>query len=246
LEFSRQLEENASLYAAVLSSDEPWWNERRGLVPTGETLLRLGLEQYRPLLLAAMRRFEDDQITLLLRGLIGWSVRGIIVGGIGGGSIERAYGEAAIAVSEGRAKNAADVFKELTSVIPTDEAFRQAFAVRRINRTTIAKYLLIALARAWASASDPSVVSASEDARYQLGSFIPRKAAPLDYPFFPADELAQWSTRIGCLYVTRLELPTAPLPLPILQLENLTPDVFSSRQQVLADRAVTLWPREIR
>jgi hypothetical protein len=245
LEFSRQIEENAPLYAAVLSSDQPWWNERRDLIPAGDTLLRLGLEQYRPLLLAAMRRFDDAQIALLLRGLIAWSTRGLIVGGIGGGSIERAYGEAAISVSEGRSTSASDVFKELSHVIPTDEAFRQAFSGRRVNRTTLAKYLLMALARAEAAVADPAIVSATEDAQYQLGSFIPRKATPIDWPAFAPDELAQWSSRIGNLYVTRLDSSD---PLPASQVadpQKLTPQTISLRQQALADRAVAVWPREI-
>lgn len=245
LEFSQQLEEYAPLYAAILSTDEPWWNTRRDLVPTGDTLQRLGLEQYRPLLLAAMRQFEDAEIASLLRGLIAWSVRGIVVGGIGGGSIERAYAEAAIAVSEGSTRTAANVFKELSHIIPTDDVFREAFAVRRINRTTIAKYLLIALARAEADESDPSIVSTFEDGRYQLGSFIPRKASPSDWTLFPPDELAQWSSRIGNMYVTLVDTQSPPLPAPI-QDRYLTPDMLSARQQDLAERAITLWPREIR
>jgi len=240
LEFSYQLDENAPLYAAVLSSDQPWWNERRDLIPLGETLLRLRVEQYRPLLLAAMRRFDDPQIALLLRGLIAWSVRGLIVGGLGGGSIERAYGEAAIAVSEGRASDAADVFKELAQVIPTDDVFKQAFAVRRINRTYIAKYLLVALTKAQADLSDPAVVSSVEDAEYQLRSALPRNAVPQDWPLFVPDEIPQWSRRIGNLYVTREDSDWTPF-----SDLGVYPEIISMRQNMLADSAVSVWPREL-
>jgi hypothetical protein len=103
LEFGMQLDDSARYYATLLSSDHPYWREHEELLPIAETQLRLGLEQNRPSLLAAMRRFDDDELARLLRAVVSWSVRGLIVGGIGGGSTERAYGEAAVAVSEGRA-----------------------------------------------------------------------------------------------------------------------------------------------
>jgi hypothetical protein len=245
LEFSQEIGKNAPLYSAILNTDQPWWTQRRDLIPAGETLLRLGLEQYRPLLLSAMRRFDDHQIALLLRGLIAWSTRGLIVGGIGGGSTERAYGEAAVSVSEGRATNAQSVFKELSHVIPTDEAFHQAFAVRRINRTAFAKYLLVALAQAERSITDAQIVSSSEETKFELRTIIPRNATPHDWPDFVPNEVSQWSSRLGNLYITLVDNGNPAPMYQFLEREHPTPNSISRRQQALADLAVAVWPREL-
>lgn len=243
LAFGRELEAAAPLYAALLSADQPFWATRTALRPRAETLLRLGLQQNRPLLLSAMRHFGDDELNLLLKFLISWSMRGLIVGGLGGGSIERAYVEAAVAVSEGRAATTAAIFEEMASVIPTDEIFRQAFTTRRINRTTIAKYVLVSLAQAEEQIQNAFEVPDAVEASYQLFSILPRNAAPEEWPSFEPDEISQWAFRLGNLYVIN---ETEAKKKPAGQLINAlhwTPSQLASRQETLADAAVALWPR---
>jgi hypothetical protein len=240
LEFGGELESAAPFYAALLSADQPFWWVHVELQPTAETLFRLGLEQNRTLLLAAMRAFEPEELDRLLRAVISWSVRGLIAGGIGGGTTERAYGEAAVAVSERRATSVEDVFQELSAIIPTDEVFEESFANRRINRSRISKYLLVALTQAEGDNSDPMLVSDSVDARHQLGLVLPRRPDPAEWPGFPADEIGQWALRLGNQYV--VGDGAAP------SLSNTGPDAWSpsdvvERQRKLAQAAVQLWPR---
>ena len=190
LRFGQQLESAAPFYAALLSADHPYWADKTELAPAAQTLLRLGLEQNRPLLLAAMRRFDDSELAVLIRAVISWSVRGLVVGGIGGGTTERAYGEPAVRVSEGSAVSTADVYEELSGVIAADEEFRRVFAGRRINRSRLAKYLLAALTQAEAGVGSPSIVSETTDSRLVLGTVMPRSAAPEEWPDFPHDDRA--------------------------------------------------------
>jgi len=56
-------------------------------------LINLGLEQYRPTILSALVIFEMDEVEKLLKLLVSWSVRLLIVGRMGGGTIENNYGD---------------------------------------------------------------------------------------------------------------------------------------------------------
>ena len=69
-----------------------------------QTLNRLDLEQMRPLLLAVMKHFANREIKRTLKALVSWGVRGLIVGGIGGGKTERAYSQAAVKIRDGNIK----------------------------------------------------------------------------------------------------------------------------------------------
>jgi hypothetical protein len=249
LEFGQHIESAAPIYAALLSSEQPYWTTSPRLQPYAETLLRLGLEQNRPLLLAAMRHFPDDELLSLFKAVICWSVRGLIVGGIGGGTTERAYAEAAVAVTEKRATDTDAVFKELVDVVPTDDSFDQAFASRRINRTSIAKYLLTALARKELRLEEAFVVSDAAEAAVRLKAVLPRSAAPERWPHFNPEEIRQWSTRLGNLFVVSdSESPTRIAPAPLFTDEltaadSWSPAVITRRQQEMAKLAVLLWPR---
>jgi hypothetical protein len=241
MEFGEQLQDAAPFYAALLSSDHVFWQEK-ALQPIAETLLRFGLEQNRSLLLAAMRHFDESELTRLLQAVIAWSVRGLIVGGIGGGTTERAYGEAAVAITEGTARDADAVFDELAPVIPTDESFREAFAQRSINRTRLAKYLLIAIANAEAGKALAAVVSDAEESDYQLKTTLPRNAEPESWPHFPADELPQSVLRLGNLYLEHGGQPVQPAGV-LLELTAWSPSRISERQAAMASFVVDIWPR---
>ncbi len=243
LKFVADLAESAPLYAALLDAENPYWDERPAAKTALETLLRLGLEQYRPLLLAAMRRFRDGELEALLRALISWSVRGLVVGGIGGGTTERAYGEAAAAVTDGDAGTAQEVFGELANVIPGDEVFTQVFETRRINRTNVAKYLLTALARHESGVGDALIVSDVTDSQFALVSNLPRNGDAASWPRFPADEIGQWALRLGNMAVRHRQSSERRPEADALLKKPWSPNRVSARQVALAKSANEIWPR---
>jgi Protein of unknown function DUF262/Protein of unknown function (DUF1524) len=240
IEFGRELEDAAPYYAALLGTDHEFWQERK-LQPAAATLLRLGLEQNRPLLLAAARNFQSKEFKRLLRAVLSWSVRGLIVGGIGGGTTERAYAEAAVSVSEGEARTTTSVFKELASVIPSDEGFREAFRSKRVNRTRISKYMLIALAKAEEGLSNPAIVSDGEDAEWNLEHVLPRNPDPGKWSKFDEDEIGQWSLRLGNLFVTHPDMTVGVSGPP--DTKGWSPQRIVERQEAMAAMVVDLWPR---
>lgn len=243
LKFCSQLREGAPLYAALLNADQAYWASRPELVPSAESLLRLGLEQNRPLLLAAMRSFSDKELGSLIAALIGWSIRGLVVGGIGGGTTERAYAEAAVAVSESRAKDTRGVFEYLSTVVPTDEAFSQSFASRRMTRTKVAKYLLIALDRFERGVEMPAIVSDATQSQFKLRSVLPRGAQAGQWQEFPEEEAAQWALRLGNLYLTDGEKPIGFHAEAVPTKAVWGPRLVKERQEEFAAVAAKIWPR---
>lgn len=146
LEAVQRISSAAPLYSAILNPEVEYWSEfPDNLSEYIRVLLELGLGQHRPLLLAAMARFDVIETEALIRGLISWSVRGLIVGGIGGGTTERYYAEAAVGVSSGRISTAVQVMEKLEPIIPTDSEFRDQFSQRRISRLALAHYYLRAI-----------------------------------------------------------------------------------------------------
>ena len=128
------LETSSIPYAASFSPDHSFWSSLPDECSQAcRVLLTLDLEQYKPLLLAALRFFEMEHIGPLMRALVSWSVRGLIVGGIGGGTTERYYAEAAVGVSQRRLHTAADVYEEIRPLVPRDGEFHDAFSTAGIS-----------------------------------------------------------------------------------------------------------------
>jgi hypothetical protein len=243
LSFGTRLEKAAPFYAALLSAEHSFWKESKVPRAIPDTLFRFGLEQNRPLLLAAMMRFKRRELVRLLKAVIAWSVRGIIVGGIGGGTTERAYGEAAVAVTEGRATTASDVYEELLPVIPSDDEFEAAFGVKRINRTRIAKYLLVALVNFEAGNSNSRVLSDVDESEFEHELVLPRAADPAEWPAFSPDSLRQEALRLGNQTVCPPNGKSGPKG-DLAGARRWNSKAISKRQEAMAKMAVELWPRK--
>lgn len=177
-ELVRDLDGSSPLYAALLDPSHEKWRELGVAQPVVDTVLRFGLEQPRPLLLACMQEFEQGELNRLLRHLVSWLVRGIVAGSIGGGTTERAYANAARAVRRRDARGVGAVFDVLSPIIPSDEEFTQAFAHRRITQPKLAKYLLLCIENEFSApgSQENRIVGLAEEAGVSLDRVIPRGA----------------------------------------------------------------------
>lgn len=263
LDLLQRLEAAAPLYAALLDPHhEEWVNLGITRPEVVESLLRLRLEQYRPLLLAAMEEFAPTELEGLLRSLVSWSVRGLIVGGIGGGMTERYYSLAAVAVRQRKALSSVDVFERLRPVIPSDEQFQSVFATRRITNLRFVTYLLIALQAHADGHPDPDLVSADDESRYILDRVLPVRADPQVWPGFEPSELGGWALRVGnAVLLPRglnrsggsddfqtkrplYESSEASLTTSVAGASAWGQDEVARRQEELASRVVEVWRRE--
>ena len=82
VDFAASLSSSSVLWVSMFDRDAEFWKlyplKTRAAI---ETLAALKIEQCRPLLLAAMRRFEAEEVSSLLAMLVSWNVRWFVVRG---------------------------------------------------------------------------------------------------------------------------------------------------------------------
>ena len=198
LEFAKALEDSSRLYAAILNGDHDHWSGWGTTTKDNlETLGRLALEQNRPMLLAALSEFPRAEMKKALRGTVGWSVRGLIVGGIGGGTTEKAYAQAAVEIRGGSVKTAFQLMNELQSIIPSDAEFEASFKTARVFKASLSRYYLLALERQKRGDSEPELVPNANEDEVNLEHVLPKNATVTEWPDFTSDESKDWVHRLG-------------------------------------------------
>lgn len=260
LDLSGELQTASRYYAAIVNSDHEIWSDLKTVDKSNIDVLDiLNLEQNRPLLLAALQHFPPKEISNMLRAMISWGLRGIIVGGIGGGTAERAYCVAAMKVRDGTIKNVGDLRDELAKIIPTDDQFKAAFSTARVNRGTLARYLLIALERVKLGKPEPELVPNEDENLVNLEHILPRNPKSGEWTQFTKDEQKSYLQRLGNLALLSkgpndkignkpFSVKKPVLTASELQLtqdagnqEDWTPDAIIKRQERLAELALKVW-----
>jgi hypothetical protein len=262
--YGAQLAEAADLYAALQSSSDEYWSSKHftsSARANVESLNRLDLEQNRPLLLAVMAHFSRKELRRTLQALVSWSVRGLVVGGIGGGRTEKAYCDAAVKVREGKIKTADHLLDELTAIVPKDPEFEDEFSRAKQTKSAVARYLQLALERSTAGEKEPELVPNANEDEVNLEHILPQRAKPKDWSQFAPDEIGSMSQRIGnqCLLRkaenTKIGNKPWSVKQPVLAASSLKltkkaakanawdAAAISARQKTLAKIAVTTWPR---
>lgn len=135
-------------FRALKEPDDSSWSSQS--IEVRDSLLalrRFRFETNTPLLLAAFATWKHSEATKFVEIVTAWSVRAWVAGTIGGGVAEKAFCDAAAAVSSGVAKTPDEVRPYMKDLVPDDAAFRQAFLGLGPVDTTRAKYLLARLER---------------------------------------------------------------------------------------------------
>lgn len=264
MELATEIESGAGVYAALLSSDDDYWSAwGKSTRLNIETLNLLALGQIRPMLLAVLQHFTMKEAKRVLRLSVNWGVRGLIVGGIGGGSTEKAYCDAAVAVRKGEVKTAEELLSKLETIIPSDAEFESAFSSVRVLKASLSRYYLRALEAQRSGEAEPEFVANPDEAEINLEHVLPKKATEADWPAFPGDLGKQWVDRLGnhalLQKVPNDLIGNRPFSVkkPVLASSNyeLTKEIGSQadwtaseiekRQAELASEASATWPRMI-
>ncbi|MCT9001675.1 DUF262 domain-containing protein [Microbacterium memoriense] len=262
--FAGELEAASALYAALLDpGHEQWSGWGTDTKANVETLNRLGLEQNRPLLLAVLQHFPRNESKKALRLAVGWGVRGLVVGGIGGGTAEKAYCDAAVEVRTGAITSASGLLPALTSIVATDEEFARSFSTMRVPKTNISRYYLLAIERQLAQSDEPELVPNANEDEVNLEHVLPRRGTDQNWPSFPGDLKQQWVDRLGnhCLLkksennaignepfsVKKPVLAGSSLALTneIGSVDDWSADAIAERQARLAEIAPAVWKRTL-
>jgi hypothetical protein len=161
-------EEFANLEVA---DSDIWKSFSVGTHKTVESLALLGGRQTHPIIMAALRRFSDEELEKLLGRLVTLIVRYQVIGRGRTGRLEIQAAAISKAIWDKKIKTANIVWKEMLSMIPDDEEFLEDFSRYEETKAVRARWLLRELEmQAWRKAnpskaiqhspiSDPSMVN---------------------------------------------------------------------------------------
>jgi len=201
IEFADELQHNSYLYDAILSPDHSSWVECS--VKTRENLsalINLGLEQYRPTLLSALVIFEMDEVEKLLKLLVSWSVRLLIVGRMGGGTIENNYGDLGMKIRKGILKNVKDIAKHANKIfVPFDGEFKDSFEKAQVSKPKLARYYLRTLELEAGGEDQREFIPNPDASELTLEHILPENPAKGEWQDFDDEERKLYTTRIGNL-----------------------------------------------
>lgn len=267
VEFSQELKDASRVYYAMLTSDSDYWSEYPSSVASAASVLaELNIEQYRPLVLAALTVFPKGEIERFMPALVSWVVRGLAGGTLGAGTAEAAFGEAARDIRAKKITTTEDVLSKsrVGDLVASDAAFERLFSVWRVMRGPLARYILRTLELQEKGEDQPELVVNEDVASVNLEHILPKNAKVADWPTFSADDQKAYVHRIG----NHALLQTGPngrignkgwaVKKPILDASSFkltkktatepdwTASSIETRQQYLATLAVLAWPREPR
>lgn len=260
IDFGSGLATNAKLYAAMLNPKHELWNNygptARGHI---ETLATLRLEQFRPLLLAILRSFKDGEVEKALRYLVSCSVRFLIHGGAGGGTLEKNYCDSAQKVLHGKITTANALAAELSKVVPTDNDFHTSFASARVYKAYLARYYLQSLERQESGVTQPELVPNTNANEVNLEHVLPQNPS-VAWGQIEEEVADAFFSRLGNLALMKqminFELGNAgfdakkgalaesdfKLTRMIADSDTWMPTNIETRQKFLADLALRTWP----
>ncbi|HYB93811.1 MAG TPA: DUF262 domain-containing protein, partial [Vicinamibacterales bacterium] len=261
-EFAVELGTAAQHYSALLNSDHDFW------APYGtrtkrhvQTLLMLRMEQYRPLLLAAMSKWSQPEINKTISMLVSWSVRFRIAHQLGSSRLEQFYGSTGMLVREGEINSASELAKHAASTVPTDKEFAASFSTAQVSQNAFARYYLRTLEQRLsldAGLKEHEVIS--DEQQVNLEHVLPQRAKREEWPEFGEEDLTASVYRLGnmtlLLATENTKLGNKPYPIKrqafgqsslritkdVAERDPWSPQAIDERQRWLADIAVRAWP----
>ena len=199
VDFVKDMSRNSYNYGAILSPEHEFWSDLKGSAREQMgTLDNLGLVQYRPMLLAVLAHLPQDDIEKVIRILISWNVRLLIVGGLGGGVMEGYYSDLGIKISSGEVKTIDDITESAKEFIPSDEIFRERFANARVSKVMLARYYLRALERQAIGEEQPELIPNTDPDELTLEHILPQRNPDESWrKIYSEEEVSAYVTRIG-------------------------------------------------
>ena len=147
VDFAVSLDRSAADYVALYDFSNPRWRDLGARVQDAVFAFReLRVVQNRPLILAILREFDDPEIRLSFPMLISWTVRFLICGSGGSGTLEALFSNSAQRISSGEVVSARQLFESNEGVLPSDQRFEEAFATASVSKNFLARFYLRAIA----------------------------------------------------------------------------------------------------
>ncbi len=129
----RNMEADADTYAAISNPEDILWNhDQKQYV---YELKMFSVSQLFPLLLAAHRRFNENDFTTLLKVCSVISFRYNVIGGLATNEQERVYNAVAEKIANETLQTLPSIIQELRSIYINDDQFKAAFSEKQMKTT---------------------------------------------------------------------------------------------------------------
>jgi hypothetical protein len=224
VDFADDLARASRLWAAMFDvSSDVWRDYDAGSMAALEILMKLNVEQCRPLLLAALQKLPRTDIQRLLKLVVNWSVRWMIVGGGSAGTTEALYADTAKKITAGSVVDAAAIVAIFDARVPSDTVFQTAFETCLVRNKWQARYYLRVLERTQQGAPDPEFVPNTDVSAVNLEHVLPQRPDPGWSAIFNTEQAEAMVYRLGNLCLLRTKLNS-----------TIANGVFSAKQGDLA------------
>jgi hypothetical protein len=168
--FSKRLAKSARVFAGLENASSDLWEQyEHPVVESIEVLNELAVTQLRPLLLAVFECFSLEEITKTLPMIVSWTVRFLICGSGGSGTLESAYASTAKKISSKLISTASALFQEMQQIVPDDGTFEHAFSIATVSKPNLAKYYLRVIEAQRSAQDSELIVNPDQDkGRFQV------------------------------------------------------------------------------
>lgn len=178
--FAAELDAAAQDYVALLTPlQHPRWQGYSMATRKAIDILvnDLNAVQIRPLMLAIARKFSEKEANKAFRMFVSWSVRFLIVGGGSQGKLHRYYGLRAQEVTRGDIKDANDLAKAMSDLVPGNRQFEEEFGRANVSKSYLARYYLRAI-ELHGKDQDPQLLINEDPNAVNLEHVLPLNPSP--------------------------------------------------------------------
>jgi len=257
------LDKDTQLYLAILNPNHSYWKDYSPNCPEYIWALReLRLTQNRPLALAILERLKSREVEKILKLIVSWSVRNLITGTIGAGTLEKEFSNQARFINEGKIKNALELKESIKRTVPTDEQFRRSFEIATVSKNYIARYYLAEIEKSYRNTNELGPIQNPE--KINLEHILPVDSSNLNnWSGFDEEIHKTYYKRIGNLTLLDKKINSEEgndnfdvkrekykksevfITKSLNKYKEWTTESINKRQKEFAERAVKIWSLEI-
>jgi len=258
-----ELESDVNSYLALLNPNHSFWNSFTNASPLYlKNLIDLQLYQNRPLLLSILKRFSKGDVEKALKLVVSWSVRNLIVGVIGSGTIEKEFSFQAKLINEGKIKTAQELKHSVINIIPTDENFKRQFKIATVSKNYIARFYLSEIEKTYHKTSEQE--TSKDPEKVNLEHILPEKPdLEKDWNNFTEEEHKTYFKRIGNLSLLDKDLNSNQknssfiekkkffksseilISKSLSKMKKWDKKEIENRQEEFAEKAIEIWSLKI-
>jgi len=257
------LDKDSQLYLAILNPNHTYWKDYSpDCAEYIRALKDLNLTQNRPLMLAILWRFDRREIKKSLKLVLSWSVRNLITGIIGTGTLEKEFSYQAKLINDGEIKNIAELKNSIKNIIPNDEQFKRSFEIASISKNYIARYYLSEIEKSFRSTTELGPIQNPE--KINLEHILPVNPSNLyDWPEFNEETHNTYYKRMGNLTLLDKKMNSEQgngkfdikkgvyrdsevnITKSLCKYEKWSPKNIEERQKEFANKAIKIWSLKI-